>query len=238
MASLAKKLKYLTVNPKSGNHLSSLIFAHGLGDTGEGWKDFALYLQQLPAFRNLRIILPHAPVLPLVTHGGYPLPAWYNIYSAGPFPRVRTPESKEDVVGFMESVGSIKQLVDDEINTQGIPADKVVLGGFSQGAAITLASAATYKDVKLGGFIALSGFCPIEKHLESLISNTNVDTPIFQGHGSADPIISHQYGVDAYSYYKKHAGFRHMAFKSYAGLEHTTCPAEVADMVSFLKKIV
>lgn len=163
------------------------------------------------------------------------MPAWFNVYNAS-LPRVRNPQGKEDTEGLIASVGKLRELVGDEIGIRGVPAEQVVLGGFSQGAAVALASAATF-DVKLGGFMALSGFCPIESHLKGALSTINLNTPIFQAHGTADQVISYQYGKDSFAFYKETLGFKNMTFNSYPSLEHSTSLNEIADVIKFLESI-
>ena len=57
MASILQPLKYLVVKPTKA-HTSTVIFLHGLGDTGDGWKPVADMLA--PNFPHTKWILPHA----------------------------------------------------------------------------------------------------------------------------------------------------------------------------------
>ncbi len=57
-------------------------------------------------------------------------------------------------------------MIQEEIEA-GIPNDRIFLGGFSQGAAMTLLTGLTTK-YKLGGFIALSGYLPLQSKIESV----------------------------------------------------------------------
>ena len=226
-------LKYLVLEPKSGKHTSTMIIVHGLGDSGHGWKSFASMLQQHPDFSQVRFIMPHAPIIRITAFGNQETPSWFNIYQLG------NPNAKQDIEGFMGSVSKIESLIKSEIESKGISPSKIVLAGFSQGAALTLASAATFKDedLKLGGFVALSGFCPIQDHIKSVFSTTNLDTPVFQAHGTSDPFISYSYGKNTGDFYEKTLGFKNFTFKTYQGLGHSTSPSEVGEVVEFLKGI-
>jgi acetyl esterase/lipase len=65
----------------------------------------------------------------------------------------------EDEKGILEAAVAIEALIDSEI-TAGIPANRVVLGGFSQGGATALFTGVTTKK-RLGGVICLSGWLPL-----------------------------------------------------------------------------
>lgn len=56
-------------------------------------------------------------------------------------------------------------MINNEIRA-GIPADRIILGGFSQGGALALYSALTYPE-KLGGVIGLSCWLPLHSRSES-----------------------------------------------------------------------
>lgn len=71
MTSAPARLKTIIVSPKSGVvPTASLIFAHGLGDSGAGWTDVAEMLTARPSLRHLRVILPNAPMQPVSLNFG------------------------------------------------------------------------------------------------------------------------------------------------------------------------
>lgn len=221
----------IIIEPKSGSHNYSMIIIHGLGDSGAGWQPFAEFLQRDPAFANVKFILPSAPKAKVFAYGDQEVPSWFNIYRFG---RVDT---NNDHVGFTNSVGKIRHIISEEINTHGVQPDHIVVGGFSQGGAITLASAALL-DIQIGGFVALSGFCSIEEYIKKQYSKANIDTPIFQAHGITDPVILYTSGQQSSVFYRDTVGFTNLTFKAYAGLAHATNPDEVADVVKFLKRVI
>lgn len=127
-------LKSLVVPPTSGQApTATLIFAHGLGDTGLGWLDVAKMLSQRPALRHVRFVLPNAPVQPVTLNMGMAMPSWFDITS------LEDMEEGEDEKGLQKSAGEIKKLVQAEIdgtadglNGTRIAPERVVVGGFSQ----------------------------------------------------------------------------------------------------------
>lgn len=63
MAGAPSRLKTIILNPALGAvPTATLIFAHGLGDTGAGWYDVAQMLSARPGLRHFRFVLPNAPI--------------------------------------------------------------------------------------------------------------------------------------------------------------------------------
>lgn len=120
------------------------------------------------------------------------------------------PESlrkNEDEAGILVSREYFNGLIQQEIDA-GIPAERIVLGGFSQGGAMSLFSGLTAK-VKLGGIIALSSYLLLSLKIAELLPtpNLNKETPIFMAHGDQDAIVPIQLGV------KSHDALKALGYK-------------------------
>eukprot|EP00198_Chlamydomonas_reinhardtii_P014037 XP_001703374.1 predicted protein [Chlamydomonas reinhardtii] len=84
----------IELNP-AGEHKSTMIMLHGLGDTGDGWSDIGyMYKSSLP---NTKFIFPHAPRRPITINFGMSMPGWYDIASLEEVNR------SEDAEGLQES---------------------------------------------------------------------------------------------------------------------------------------
>lgn len=120
---------------------------------------------------------------------GMRMPGWYDIKSLGDLAG-----REEDEAGVNKSKDYFHSLIDAEI-ADGIPANRVVIGGFSQGGAMALISGVTYKN-QLGGIFGLSCYLLLHKKLKEMIpeNNPNQHTPIFMGHGDADQVVAHRFG--------------------------------------------
>lgn len=204
---------------------ASIIIAHGLGDTGEGWT----FLPQILDMPHINYIFPNAPTKPLSVAGGQMVPQWFDIFEFG------NPNAKQDSVGYWESVDKINSLIDEEISN-GIPRERIIVGGFSQGAAVALGVAATYKK-KIGGFLILSGFFPAMNSVSSRIVDTNKTTKLFHGHGTVDPVISIGYGRTAAADFKS-LGFTNYNLNEYPGMAHSTNNEELLHIRSFIEDIL
>ncbi|CCK71295.1 palmitoyl-(protein) hydrolase KNAG_0G02370 [Huiozyma naganishii CBS 8797] len=211
----------------------TLIFMHGLGDTGEGWGFLATQLREMPEFQSMDFVFPTAPITPITANGGVPMTGWFDLLEWDPEMK------KFDVAGFQKTLLTlVPKYIQKELNN-GIPASNIILGGFSQGAAIALGAAACLSK-KIGGFISLSGFVsPAEKELwDKLPSNDlNKTTPIFHGHGESDPVVSLKKGQEARDFMVNRLGFQNYELHTYKGLEHSMSPNELTDLVQFIKRL-
>lgn len=223
-------MKSLLEPAKASKATAAVIIVHGLGDSGAGWKFFSDIARRSPKFDHINFVFPNAPVIPITANSGYRMPGWFNIYQFG------DPSAQQDVEGHFKSLAKIRSLIKEQETKYGIPPERVVLGGFSQGAALALDALATF-DVKLAGFLIFSGFLPIEKEVDAKFNPANLDTPVFQGHGEADPIISVKYGKLAHDYFKS-KGFKNYEFKTYPGLPHSTAEDELHRAYQLIERVL
>ncbi|MFW5431682.1 MAG: alpha/beta hydrolase [Methylophilaceae bacterium] len=155
----------------------SVIWLHGLGADGN---DFVPVVEMLK-LPHLRFILPHAPYRKVTINNGVEMRAWYDVLG-------RTLDSLEDEASIRESQAYIERLIGNEL-AKGIPSDKIVLAGFSQGGAIALHTALRYQKT-LAGVVALSTYLPLKSAFSAEKSPDNQHTPIMMAHGTHDEVIS------------------------------------------------
>jgi phospholipase/carboxylesterase len=171
----------------AANPRYSILWLHGLGADGN---DFAPIVPELvdPAWPALRFVFPHAPVRPVTINNGMSMRAWYDIAAFDL-------TTRQDVGGMRASVNEVETLIARE-HQRGVPSERILLAGFSQGGAIALAAGLRHAE-KLAGIIALSTYLPMHADLSAERSAANAITPIFWGHGSADPVVAIQRGIDS-----------------------------------------
>lgn len=206
---------------------ASVIFLHGLGDSGHGWSFLPPEAHERASLQHVNFVLPHAPkrFFPLF---GMSQPGWLD------WP---TSNSESYVNGLFETLESVKSLIDAEIK-RGIDPSRIVVGGFSQGGALTQSLAATYEDNKLGGFVSLSGFMPVPKTLLKKRSEKNLETPVFLAHGSDDPVVPFEEIQNSKQQLSDNFGFSDVEVHTYSGLPHSVCLPELEDIFAFLEKVV
>jgi len=204
---------------------AAVIWMHGLG--ANGW-DFAPIVKELDltGCPSIRFIFPHAPKLPVTINDGYLMPAWYDVLS---WDR----GEQEDEAGLRESEAAIGKLIAQEIE-RGIPSDKIVLAGFSQGCAMTLQTGLRYPQ-KLAGMMCLSGYLPLASKVADERHPANQDTSIFMAHGKGDQVIKFDLAESGRDLLTQ-LGYK-VEWNAYA-MQHSVCMEEVNDIAAWLRRVL
>lgn len=207
------------------NPTHSVVWLHGLGADGN---DFAPIVPELrlPATKAIRFVFPHAPVQPVTINGGMAMRSWYDILVPN---LVRI----EDEQGIRQSERAVDALIQREV-ARGVPTEKIVLAGFSQGCAMTLHTGlrAPYK---LAGLMGLSGYLPLIDMAEQDRHSANTNTPIFMAHGSFDPVVALE---RAQASHQKLTSLGYPVQWHTYPMQHSVCPEEIRDMAEFLNKVL
>ncbi len=207
------------------NPTHSVVWLHGLGADGN---DFAPIVPELrlPATKAIRFVFPHAPVQPVTINGGMAMRSWYDILVPN---LVRI----EDEKGIRQSERAVDALIQREV-ARGVPTEKIVLAGFSQGCAMTLHTGlrAPYK---LAGLMGLSGYLPLIDMAEQDRHSANTNTPIFMAHGSFDPVVALE---RAQASHQKLTSLGYPVQWHTYPMQHSVCPEEIRDMAEFLNKVL
>lgn len=202
---------------------ASIIWLHGLGADGH---DFEPVVPELAAVTApVRYVFPHAPVRAVTINAGLAMRAWYDIPSLEDGRR----ERPEDVD---ESAGQIEALIAREIDRGSAP-ERIVVAGFSQGAAMALHVGLRY-GVALGGIMALSGYLPLSDRLANERSDANAAIPLFMAHGAVDPVLPLALAEKSLMELKS-LGYA-VEWHCYPGLAHGVGPEEFADLKDWLGK--
>ncbi|CAJ0900577.1 6590_t:CDS:2 [Entrophospora sp. SA101] len=140
-------MSQLTSVIKSANsslHSATVIFLHGLGDSGHGWEPIAIEIGE--KMEHVKFVLPNAPIRPITINAGMKMPGWFDVTTLNV-----DQINGVDEDGVMESISQIKKLIKDEIDS-GIASNRIVVGGFSQGTTIALATGIT-SEYPLAGIV-------------------------------------------------------------------------------------
>ncbi|KAI0027305.1 Alpha/Beta hydrolase protein, partial [Vararia minispora EC-137] len=230
----------LIIPPRSG-HRATFVFLHGLGSSGLDWKPYAEKFSE-PSFDHIKWILPNAPLRPITSPPpalgprGAILPAWfccrYDVYAFGQ-PR----DQRQDIEGHLASTRTLQSIIDAEMVAN--PDIPIVLGGHSQGSAMTVLTGLTYPG-KLAGLVCLSGRIPLSPYSTSL--------PIFIAHGRADNIVLFENAYDGFEFLKSELGVREsqevgssgITFHGYEGVGHEgdRCLQEMTNLKEWLEAVI
>ena len=203
---MSSALPYIETNPVS-EIKATVIWLHGLGDSGHGFAPIVPELR-LPDALGVRFVFPHAPERPVTINGGMRMRAWYDIKSMD-F------DKRADLTGVRESAEQVEQLIEAEISN-GVPPEKIILAGFSQGGVIALHLGPRFSK-SLGGIMGLSTYMCQPELLAGEAHPANQQTPVFMAHGEMDDVVpiamgkaaydtltANQYNVSWQSYRMKH----------------------------------
>ncbi|GAU99430.1 hypothetical protein RvY_10435 [Ramazzottius varieornatus] len=208
---------YIT-NP-TGKHTGTVIFFHGLGDTGAGWSAAMEEIRE----PHIKYICPTALPMPVTLNGGMRMPSWFDLFNL-------QIGGKEDTEGIKKVVKEIVSEMVAEEEADGIPSNRVLIGGFSQGGALALYAALTLQR-PLAGAMALSSWLPLAGDFPK-VASANKDIPILLCHGDSDSLVSPDIG--RLTKEKMGAFVPNITAKIYRGLGHSSSPEEMRDVKAFI----
>uniref|UniRef100_A0A7S1UW47 Phospholipase/carboxylesterase/thioesterase domain-containing protein n=1 Tax=Grammatophora oceanica TaxID=210454 RepID=A0A7S1UW47_9STRA len=217
----------ITVSPSNEAEQSALlVICHGLGDTSEGFADVAEHLaSEIP---YLKIILPTAPTQAVSMNMGMKMPSWYDIVGLDE-------RSNENCKGIEESRDKILAILEKEHSATGLSYERMVLGGFSQGGALSLWTGMQLNK-KLAGVLMMSSYLPAAKKFT--VSEENKETPILHCHGTADPLVTFEMAKKTEKALTEQKGVTEYELIPFEGLQHSVNMAEIGIAKNFLKRIL
>ena len=171
---LAAPLPTVEINPPT-DPVAVVIWLHGLGADGHDFEPIVPELQ-LPPDLPVRFVFPHAPEIAVTAFGGQRARAWFDFDPAG-----------TDLPGMKKSVLQIQDLIQTELDN-GMPSERILLAGFSQGGVMAFQTALYYPK-PLAGILALSTFLAVGENLASGKSQANAQIPILMCHGQSDSVL-------------------------------------------------
>lgn len=204
----------------------SVIWMHGLGADGSDFEPVVPALA-LPCSPAVRFLFPHAPYRAVTCNAGYVMRAWYDIVSLAPHSR------QIDEAGLLESRTLVRQLIQREAD-RGVPGERVILAGFSQGGAVAYLTGLTHP-TPLAGIIALSTYIPSPGLLVDGFVEANRQVPVFAAHGTHDDVVSPALGEHAVEVLRQ-LGIE-PEWHRYP-LPHSVSLEEIADIGRWLRTLV
>jgi len=217
-----KRLEQVEIDPL-GQPGACVIWLHGLGADGHDFEPIVTALD-LPSHLGIRFVLPHAPRRPITINRGAIMRGWYDIANLGG-------KGSEDEQGIRESGEAVSALIDAEV-ARGIPSQRILLAGFSQGGAIALHTGLRYT-ARLGGIVALSAYLPLRSTLIAEGAAANRGLPIMMAHGTWDDIVPLALGRRSYD--ELTAQGYGVEWREYP-MGHSVCPEEVTAITDWLRQ--
>jgi phospholipase/carboxylesterase len=168
----------LVVVDASEEHTSTVIWLHGLGASGDDFEPIVPMMEM----ENTRFVFPHAPILPVTINLGMRMPAWYDILTLE-----WESDEREDERTIRKSAELVVELLEAE-HARGIPYERIVLAGFSQGGALALHVGPRFPE-KLAGIMVLSAYEVLPETYPNEVHDANSVTAMLFCHGVYDEMI-------------------------------------------------
>ena len=215
-------LELVEVAP-TATHDATVIWLHGLGASGHDFEP----IPPLLGLPNTRFVFPHAPYRRVTINFGMEMRAWYDILTLD---RTGVREKAADIREASEQVSA---LIADE-RAKGIPAERIVLTGFSQGGAMALHVGLRHPET-LAGIMVLSAYELLAETREAEAHVANATTPVMLAHGEQDPVVPVWLGEAARDALRgaDPQGHRPLEWHTYP-MQHEVCPDELRQIATWL----
>ena len=218
---LAAPLPTVEINPEIAP-VAVVIWLHGLGADVHDFEPIVPALR-LPADLPVRFVFPHAPEMAVTAFGGQRARAWFDF----------NPGGGADLPGLKKSVLQIHDLIQNEIDN-GIPVERILLAGFSQGGVLAFHTALYYPR-RLAGILALSTFLADSEQLGSGKAEVNAQIPVLMCHGRQDMVLPMAMGKSAFTTLKS-AGYT-VEWHEYP-MGHEVCMEEIQEISRWFQSVL
>lgn len=120
---------------------------------------------------------------------------WFDRYETS----IKVPEHKETLNQTCED---LVKFIEDEMTSNNLTNNQIILGGFSMGGALAIHLAFRYLP-KTAAVFAMSSFLNRDTNVYEKIKASNSRSPIFMAHGKNDTLVNHDWGYETFQNLKK-----------------------------------
>lgn len=145
-------------------------------------------------YQHIKLIYPTAPFKPYTPLNGQLSNVWFDRESIS----IEAPENRQSLSEIYEKVNEI---INEEVK-QGIPINRIIVGGFSMGGALAMHTG-YHLNTQLGGVFALSSFLNRDSIVyDSLRSRSHSNSPLPElrmFHGGRDTLVPIEWGQESFN---------------------------------------
>ncbi len=200
----------------------TILLLHGLGASGDDLAPLVPHLQR----PDLRVVLPHAPFRAMSLWPGPAVRSWYDIVHAEWTP------GREYEPDVRASAEAIRELIEAE-RARGVPSERIVVAGFSQGGAMALHVALRWPE-RLAAVVAMSTYLLVPHTLHTEFASVNHGIDAFFAHGVHDGVVPLRQGRLAI----EALGDRVRPEPHEYSMQHEVCLPELKHLRSFLNRVI
>lgn len=201
------------LRPAAGDPEGALVLLHGRGADEH---DLVALFDLLDPERRLVGVTPRGP-LSLPPGGAH----WYVVRQIG-YPDPET---------FLATVQQASGWLDALPELTGVPLERTVIGGFSQGAVMSYALGLGEGRPAPAAIVALSGFMPT---VDGFALDTGRAVPVAIGHGTGDPVIGVEWSRQARD--RLEAAGTAVTYRE-SPMGHSIDPGFLRDLAGWLTKL-
>ena len=215
----------LYFEPSSGVHTHTIIFMPGLTNTPEDFVNVLTNRISISKRNTTKVVILRSPLQNVTVLNGEKNYSWFDIYSF--------PINSSNTYNFTEVKSASKtlaQIIQEEVALLDGKYDKIIIGGHSQGAIVSMYTSYT-KEYMLGGVISFSGFFPPQGEILPNKEKLNV----YFAFGDVDDKISPIFFNETIKDIKDNEGFKLYIYPNHT---HSVCNNETIDVGIFLDKIM
>ena len=215
----------LYFEPSSGVHSHTIIFMPGLTNTPEDFVNVLTKRISLSKRNTTKVVILRSPLQKVTVLDGEKNYSWFDIYCF--------PMNSSNTYNFTEIKSASKtlaQVIQEEVALLEGKYDKIIIGGHSQGAIVSMYTSYT-QEYMLGGVISFSGFFPPQGEILPNKEKLNV----YFAFGDSDNIISPEFFNETIKYIKGNEGFKLYIYPNHT---HSVCNNEIIDVGNFLDTIM
>ncbi|CAG4929333.1 unnamed protein product [Parnassius apollo] len=190
------KLSALTFTKNTGaKHTATVVFCHGSGANGEHMKEWIHLMAKNFSFPHIKVIYPTAPLQRYTPAGGLLSNVWFD-----------RADISQDVPEKLDSIekieAEIRNLIKNE-NDAGIPVNRIIVGGFSMGGALSFYTGYKWEH-NLAGVFAFSSFLNNNSVVYQDLRNISEKRlpPLLQIHGDGDELVDLSWGQKTFDLLK------------------------------------
>jgi phospholipase/carboxylesterase len=204
------------LRPAAGEPEGALVLLHG---RGVDENDLFPLLDELDPEHRLLGATPRGP-LSLPPGGNH----WYAVRRIG-YP---------DPATFHQVYPVLSGWVDALLADNGVPHERALIGGFSQGAVMSYAIGLGAGRPAPAGLLAFSGFMPTVDGFDLDLSDRE-GFPVAIGHGTHDPVIGVEFGRDARD--RLEAAGAEVTYRE-SPMPHAIDPDYLAELTGWLPEVL
>lgn len=208
--------------PDAARHCKTLIFLHGLGDTGSAWSQAFFKYGEALSEKGVKMVFPHSPSLSVTMNDGEYMPAWFDLHGL-------EDRFEEPCEGLDDSAQVVCDLIEEEAELLG-GSEHVMLAGFSQGGALAL-HIAVHSGIQLCCVAALSAYLP---RVNQLDGSEHLSCPTLITHGLEDKVVSPSCAEKTAASLEKICADEGSVLLKMYDVAHAVTEKELQDIVEFM----